>query len=32
MQTKILKVAKCGDLFSVKSEKLETGVLNKCNR
>jgi len=31
MQTKILKVVKSGDMFSVKSEKSETGVLNKCN-
>lgn len=31
MQPKILKVAKCGDLFSVKSEKSETGQLNKRN-
>ena len=31
MQTKILKVTKCGDMFSVKSEKSETGVLNKRN-
>ena len=31
MQTKILKVVKSGDLFSVKSEKSETGQLNKRN-
>ena len=31
MQTKILKVTKCGEMFSVKSEKSETGVLNKRN-
>ena len=31
MQTKILKVVKSGDVFSVKSEKSETGVLNKRN-
>jgi hypothetical protein len=29
METKILKVVKCGDVFSVKSEKSETGQLNK---
>ena len=29
MGTKILKVVKCGDVFSVKSEKSETGQLNK---
>lgn len=29
MQTKILKVVKSGDVFSVKSEKSETGLLNK---
>ncbi len=31
METKILKVVKCGEMFSVKSEKSETGVLNKRN-
>ena len=31
MQTKILKVVKSGDMFSVKSEKSETGMLNKRN-
>ena len=31
MQTKILKVVKSGDMFSVKSEKSETGQLNKRN-
>jgi len=31
MQTKILKVVKSGELFTVKSEKSETGVLNKRN-
>ena len=31
MQTKILKVVKSGDVFSVKSEKSETGLLNKRN-
>ncbi len=31
MQTQFLKVTKCGDLFSVKSEKSETGQLNKRN-
>lgn len=29
MRTKILKVVKSGDVFSVKSEKSETGLLNK---
>ena len=29
MVTKILKVVKCGELFSVKSEKSESGQLNK---
>ena len=29
METKILKVVKSGELFTVKSEKSETGVLNK---
>ena len=29
MQTKILKVVKCGEMFSVKSEKSENGLLNK---
>lgn len=29
METKILKVIKSGDMFSVKSEKSETGQLNK---
>ena len=31
METKILKVTKCGDMFSVKSEKSDTGQLNKRN-
>ena len=31
MQTKILKVVKCGEMFSVKSEKSEGGLLNKRN-
>ena len=31
MQTKILKVVKTGEMFSVKSEKQETSVLNKRN-
>lgn len=31
MQTKILKVVKCGEMFSVKSEKTESGQLNKRN-
>jgi hypothetical protein len=31
MQTNILKVVKCGEMFSVKSEKTETGMLNKRN-
>ena len=31
METKILKVVKSGDMFSVKSEKSENGVLNKRN-
>lgn len=31
METKILRVVKCGDAFTVKSEKSETGVLNKRN-
>jgi hypothetical protein len=31
MQTKILKVVKSGELFSVKSEKSENGQLNKRN-
>jgi len=29
METKILKVIKCGEMFSVKSEKSENGLLNK---
>ena len=29
MQTKILRVEKCGEMFSGKSEKSETGQLNK---
>ena len=29
MQTMLLKVLKAGEMFSVKSEKSETGVLNK---
>lgn len=29
METRILKVAACGDLFQVKSEKSETGTLAK---
>ena len=31
MQTMLLKVLKCGELFSVKSEKSEGGQLNKRN-
>jgi len=31
MDTKILKVIKCGEMFSVKSEKAENGQLNKRN-
>ncbi len=31
METKVLKVVKCGELFSVKSEKAEGGSLNKRN-
>ena len=31
MQTLFLKVVKCGEMFSVKSEKSETGQLNKRN-
>lgn len=31
MQTRILKVVKSGEMFSVKSEKSETGQLNKRN-
>ena len=31
MQVSILKVVKIGDMFSVKSEKSETGQLNKRN-
>ena len=31
MQVSILKVIKSGDMFSVKSEKSETGQLNKRN-
>ena len=31
MQTTILKVVKCGEMFSVKSEKSEGGQLNKRN-
>ena len=31
MQTKILKVVKSGEVFSVKSEKSENGQLNKRN-
>ena len=31
METKILKVVKCGDAFTVKSEKSENGQLNKRN-
>ena len=31
METKILKVVKSGEMFSVKSEKSETGQLNKRN-
>ena len=31
METKILKLVKCGEMFSVKSEKSETGQLNKRN-
>ena len=29
METRILRVAKCGECFTVKSEKSENGVLNK---
>ena len=29
METKILRVVKCGECFTVKSEKSEGGVLNK---
>ena len=29
MQTMLLKVVSCGDMFSVKSEKAENGQLNK---
>lgn len=31
MQTRILKVVKCGEMFTVKSEKSENGQLNKRN-
>ena len=31
METKILRVVKCGEMFSVKSEKSEGGLLNKRN-
>jgi len=31
MQATILKVVKCGEMFSVKSEKSENGQLNKRN-
>ena len=31
MQERILKVVKSGEMFSVKSEKSETGMLNKRN-
>ena len=31
MDSKILKVINCGEMFSVKSEKSETGSLNKRN-
>ena len=31
METKILKVVKCGEMFTVKSEKSENGQLNKRN-
>ena len=31
METRILKVVKSGEMFSVKSEKSETGQLNKRN-
>ena len=31
MQTMLLEVVKCGDAFTVKSEKSETGQLNKRN-
>ncbi len=31
METKILKVVKCGEMYSVKSEKAEGGSLNKRN-
>ena len=29
METKIIRVVKCGECFTVKSEKSENGVLNK---
>ena len=29
METRILRVVKCGECFTVKSEKSESGVLNK---
>ena len=32
MQTMILRVVKCGECFTVKSEKSEGGVLNKRTR
>ena len=31
MEAKILRVVKCGECFTVKSEKSENGVLNKRN-
>ena len=31
METRILKVVKCGEVFTVKSEKSENGQLNKRN-
>ncbi len=31
METRILKVVKCGETFTVKSEKTENGTLNKRN-
>ena len=31
METKIFRVVKCGEMFSVKSEKSEGGQLNKRN-
>jgi hypothetical protein len=31
MKTRILRVVKCGEVFSIKSEKSESGQLNKRN-